>query len=51
MASEKSGIYKTTGEKDNFGRRTDDLQERDIVTWDSGDLSLWLNEQELKDYI
>lgn len=51
MASEKSGIYKTTGEKDNFGRRTDDLQERNIVTWDSGDLSLWLNEQELKDYI
>lgn len=51
MASEKSGIYKTTGEKDNFSRRTDDLQERNIVTWDSGDLSLWLNEQELKDYI
>lgn len=40
LASEKSGIYKMTGEKDNFGRRTKDLQERNTVTWNSGQMSL-----------
>lgn len=35
MTSEKPSIHKMTGEKDNFGRRTKDLQERNIVIWDS----------------
>lgn len=51
MASEKSSIYKMTGEKDNFGRRTKDLQERNTVIWDFGEMSLWLSKQEIKDYI
>lgn len=50
LASEKSGIYKMTGEKDNFGRRTKDLQERNTVTWNSGQMSLWLSNQ-MMDYI
>lgn len=28
MASEKSSVYKMTGEKDNFGRGTKGLQEK-----------------------
>lgn len=51
MASEKSSIYKMAREKDNFGRRTKDLQEINIVIWDSGEMSLWLSKQEIKDYI
>lgn len=40
-----------TGGKDSFGRRTEDLQERNIVTWDSGEMGLWLSKQEMKDYV
>lgn len=40
MASKKSGIHKMTGEKDNFGRRTEHLQEINAVTWDSREIHI-----------
>lgn len=51
VALGKSGVYRMTGENDNFGRRTEDLQERNTVTWKSGGMSLWLSKQEMTDYI
>lgn len=51
MDSEKVWHTQVTGKKGNFGRRTENFQERKIVTQDSGEMIPWLSKQVMKDYI